>query len=437
MVSRRRFLIFVLAAIFALTVFSGCGELGISDSDAIKNILAGQSRESESRKSTDETSDLTKESEQQEISTEPQATTQTITSTENITETSAFWQTTEHTVTSTENIPETSAFWQTTEHTITTTENIPETSAFWQTTERPTNPPPTKPPVIEVTSVTLSESSIVIDRNQAFSLTVSVYPGNATDRTLTWHSSNPDVISISKGSMTALKSGTSVITVRSNNGIEAHCEITVMVPVSSVYIEFDRTYRTYKVGETAKFKVRVYPEDATDTSYSISVSGSGGELSGDNAILCKSGGSLTVTATASDGSWAKANIEIIDLNAYAKEVLRLTNIERQKEGLSQLFTNDALAKTAEVRAYETITLFSHTRPDGRDCFSAYDENGVEYMTAGENIAAGQSTPEEVVEGWMNSPGHRANILTAEFGHLGVGVVMDSNGRLYWSQNFTD
>ena len=118
-------------------------------------------------------------------------------------------------------------------------------------------------------------------------------------------------------------------------------------------------------------------------------------------------------------------------------MLRLTNIERQKAGLSDLVSTDALKKTARVRANEIITLFSHDRPDGSECFTAYDENNAPYWTAGENIATGQTTPEEVVRAWMDSPGHKENILNPEFGCLGVGVETDSNGKLYWSQNFTN
>ena len=98
--------------------------------------------------------------------------------------------------------------------------------------------------------------------------------------------------------------------------------------------------------------------------------------------------------------------------------------------------DSGLVNVATVRANETVQSFSHTRPDGRDCFTAYDEQGVSYFSAGENIAYGYSSPEAVMDGWMNSPGHRANILNAGFGRVGVGVVK-SGGRYYWVQNFAD
>ncbi len=128
-----------------------------------------------------------------------------------------------------------------------------------------------------------------------------------------------------------------------------------------------------------------------------------------------------------------------DLIAFANEVFMLTNIEREKAGLSMFGQASALTKTAVVRANELVIkyLASHNRPDGREFHTAYDENGVIYKLAGENIAMGQRTPKEVVDGWMNSPGHRANILNPKFGRLGVGVAIDENGVLYWSQNFMD
>ncbi|MCL1859595.1 MAG: Ig-like domain-containing protein [Oscillospiraceae bacterium] len=292
--------------------------------------------------------------------------------------------------------------------------------------------------VVPVESVKFETAQKTVKRYDTFTLNPTVLPADATNKTLTYKSDNQNVLTVlNNGTIYAAGAGTANITCISSNGIQASCQITVTVPVEAIYVEIGR-YK-YKTGETAEFKVTIYPEDATDKSYNISITGSGGELAGNNSnsVLCNSSGVTTITATASNGVSGKRNIEIIDLNEYAAEVLRLTNIERQKAGLPDLVSTDGLKKTALTRAKELITLFSHSRPDGSDCFTAYDENSVTYWTAGENIAAWQSTPEEVINDWMNSPGHRANILSSEFGRLGVGVEMDSNGRLYWSQNFTD
>ena len=124
------------------------------------------------------------------------------------------------------------------------------------------------------------------------------------------------------------------------------------------------------------------------------------------------------------------------LSSYASEVLRLVNVERAKAGLPALTTNSTLTAAANKRAQEIKQTFSHTRPNGTSCFTVLGEYGVSYRTAGENIAYGQKTPQEVVNGWMNSPGHRANILKSSFGKVGIGVYQ-SGGVYYWTQLFTD
>lgn len=102
------------------------------------------------------------------------------------------------------------------------------------------------------------------------------------------------------------------------------------------------------------------------------------------------------------------------------EVLKRTNRERAANGLESLTIFPALQDAAGIRAVETETQFSHTRPNGTDCFTAIKEAGIQYRSAAENIAAGQTTPAQAVNGWMNSEGHRRNILTAGFSHLGTG-----------------
>ncbi len=118
---------------------------------------------------------------------------------------------------------------------------------------------------------------------------------------------------------------------------------------------------------------------------------------------------------------------------YISGVIALVNQERAKEGLDALETNGAIAEAAQIRADELLTLFSHTRPDGRSCFTVLAEVGISYRAAGENIAMGYFTPESVVEGWMNSPGHRANILNGGFTTIGVGY---NSSKRCWVQLFT-
>lgn len=125
-------------------------------------------------------------------------------------------------------------------------------------------------------------------------------------------------------------------------------------------------------------------------------------------------------------------------NSLTAEVVRLVNEERAKEGLAPLGTFDTLTQAAAIRAPELVELFSHTRPNGSTCFTALDETGARRgaHTCGENIAAGSPTAAEVVDLWMNSPGHRANILNPDFTHIGVGYFNAPGGyHHYWVQMF--
>lgn len=124
------------------------------------------------------------------------------------------------------------------------------------------------------------------------------------------------------------------------------------------------------------------------------------------------------------------------LAAYQAEILRLVNAERAREGVAPLTLNTTLCAAAQLRARELPTQFAHTRPDGTQCFTVLDQVGQRYRTAGENIAAGQTSPAQVMSDWMNSPGHRRNILDASFTQLGVGYLQtDSGYGEYWVQLF--
>ena len=125
-------------------------------------------------------------------------------------------------------------------------------------------------------------------------------------------------------------------------------------------------------------------------------------------------------------------IEVPDTN-LAMQVLSLVNSERAKYGLESLTYDSLLSSAANIRAVEIKSLFSHTRPDGSSCFTALDEVGYSYRKAGENIAYGQRSAEEVMNAWMNSEGHRANIL-GDYDYIGIGVY-EKGGVIYWSQFF--
>lgn len=115
---------------------------------------------------------------------------------------------------------------------------------------------------------------------------------------------------------------------------------------------------------------------------------------------------------------------------YINEVFKLVNEERSKEGLKPLILDNELTESAIFRAAETVLYFDHVRPDGTLCDTISDR------LFGENIAAGQSNPQSVMDSWMKSTGHRENILDDEFESIGIGHFQASNGIDYWVQTFS-
>ncbi|SCI79008.1 uncharacterized protein%2C YkwD family [uncultured Clostridium sp.] len=122
--------------------------------------------------------------------------------------------------------------------------------------------------------------------------------------------------------------------------------------------------------------------------------------------------------------------------SFQKEILDLVNVERTNRGLQPLKFNNELSNVATKKSQDMIdrNYFDHTSPTYGSPFDMMKQFGISYRAAGENIAMGQKTPKEVMNSWMNSPGHRKNILNPDFTELGVGIA--SNGSsIYWTQMF--
>lgn len=126
-----------------------------------------------------------------------------------------------------------------------------------------------------------------------------------------------------------------------------------------------------------------------------------------------------------------------DFDNWAREVLTLTNNERAKEGKKPLKWDDSLAELGRQHCEDMIdrNFFAHENPDGETPFDRMKKYGISYWSAGENIAAGQYSPEAAVASWMNSSGHRKNIMNPDFEYMGVGVVKGGRYGIYWAQEF--
>ena len=120
---------------------------------------------------------------------------------------------------------------------------------------------------------------------------------------------------------------------------------------------------------------------------------------------------------------------------WKEEMLTLVNAERKKAGLSALKLDEKMCEAAQVRAEECLKSYSHTRPNGKELTTALDEAGVKYSYWGENIHEKQTSVKGAMESWMDSEGHKANILGKNFNSVGFGRVKDKNGKYYMVQMF--
>lgn len=130
------------------------------------------------------------------------------------------------------------------------------------------------------------------------------------------------------------------------------------------------------------------------------------------------------------------SVEVIsEINKMENEVVRLVNVERKKKGLAPLTANAQLSNVARLKSQDMINkkYFSHYSPTYGSPFDMMKKFGIKFSYAGENIAMGQTTPAAVMKSWMNSPGHRANILNANYNQIGVGAA--KSNRIYWTQMF--
>ena len=126
------------------------------------------------------------------------------------------------------------------------------------------------------------------------------------------------------------------------------------------------------------------------------------------------------------------------VNDTAKETVHLVNIERAKSGLPALKLDAPLSQIATLKADDMMenNYFDHVSPTYGQPWDMANKFGYTYTSFGENIAYGHRSPQEVVKGWMDSPGHKANILTKDFTNIGAGISKDANGRIYWVHMFS-
>ena len=148
-------------------------------------------------------------------------------------------------------------------------------------------------------------------------------------------------------------------------------------------------------------------------------------------------GSITVPDVQKPETESKPESGTVQTGSGQAQVVRLVNQERAAAGLGSLASDSQLTAVAQRKAEDMAKngYFSHTSPTYGSAFDMLKAAGISYRTAGENIAKGQKTAETVMNGWMNSSGHRSNILNSGYTRIGVGYAVDGSGTPYWVQIF--
>ena len=303
------------------------------------------------------------------------------------------------------------------------------------------------------TSVKTNPTALTLGKGESYTIKENTNSGSyANAANLKWTSTNTRVVTVKKGSgnkaaLKAVGTGTASVRVTLYNGRTATCRVTIKKAPASVKIS--PSSLTLNVGESYTIKENTnsgsYANAAnlkwTSTNTRVVTVKKG---SGNKAVLkAVSEGTANVKLTLYNGKTAICKVSVVDCSdvysaktdkdyySLSHKVYEIVNQERIKAGVKPLRFNDKVYKAAMIRAKECHKYFSHIRPNGKDCFTALSEAGVKQNYAGENIAVGFSSPKSVMEVWMQSSGHRSNILNPVFTDFGCGVC--NTGE--WTQFF--
>lgn len=303
----------------------------------------------------------------------------------------------------------------------------------------------------------LSETSLTLEEGQTAALKLVGASGK-----ILWRISDSSVCTYSKGTVTAKSKGSAVITAE-NGGKSYKCKVTVKAKTKNEnaagtgaqtgkYSDAVIPMAISEIGEITVSNLAFNGVKITnDAPKTVGVKGriSGRSLTLELTAKAEGNAYVTLIDKSDESNTVVLKIEVsqnpgnrsvvgggtpsedVSAEDYADKVIELVNKERKAAGLKALEKDDVLCANAETRAKELAKKFSHTRPDGTECFTAIT---VKFGFAGENIAQGQPTPADVMSSWMDSDGHRSNILSKDYAKIGVGFDPSSNS---WVQIFTD
>lgn len=292
--------------------------------------------------------------------------------------------------------------------------------------------------------------------------TIKIIPGisrtlkvEGTTETVTWSSSDKSVAKVSsKGKVTSVGVGTATITAKFGKST-LKCQVTV-IPGT---IKFNKSSYSVTEGKSINLKAEIKgskqigciswnPAVASasvskwaDNTVSIKVKGKKSGIAAiklyflDDPTVYKT---VKVKVKSADGTAEITDSIDVDQLSPAEQILYYLNKEREAEGLAPFELDEKMCQAAEIRASEIVDNFSHTRPDGSEYNTTFEEVGFKRRWCAENIAGGKADAEATVQQWMKSTmGHREIILTPEYTHIGTAVVYAPNSRYkyYWDLLF--
>lgn len=290
------------------------------------------------------------------------------------------------------------------------------------------------------TSIIINRPSDNIGNGESVTITESTNSGSYAN-SFTWSSSNSNIVSIRKDTgnkaiITANGVGYATISVKTYNGVTSRFKITAKKAPYSVSLSENNL--NLEIGD--KFTISeqtnagTYANNFTWTSSNSNIASV--KKSSDNKaiITAKKVGTAYIKITTYNGKVDTCKVVVRNntTEEYIDEVIELTNAERRKAGLPALSKRLDVTEAAKDRAKEITVKFSHTRPNGESFFTIIDDYNISYIRLGENIAMGYTSPQDVVDGWMASEGHKKNILNPEFKGIGVGYYV-KDGVAYWVQ----
>ncbi len=300
---------------------------------------------------------------------------------------------------------------------------------------------PKIPVIIHDVKITLLNTRKTITQGERFSISVKITPSSSYS--VVYSSSDSIIATIDKnGLIRALLPGK--VTIKATVEEESASFVLEVLKKNELIklqsLSIDSTSTTMEVSTTQSLIIKKTPTDAYEPIEFESSNPSVLTVSASGKVTAIGVGSATVTARNSSNTITDSVtilvVSSLEIERFIREVLKLTNQERVNAGLPVLTYSNVLEKGAMIRAEEIIQSFSHTRPDGSKFYTVFDDTYA-FKSMGENLAAGFTSASSVVSGWMNSEGHRANILKEGFSQIGIGIKKDKDGRIYWVQIFAD